>query len=197
MALAQALAREFDAVGVVNDTVEDGVGERGNANQVVPAVDWNLTGNDERSLIVTIFDDFEYISCLVGCYRLWSPIIEDEKFDSGDGSQQPGITGVAMRDGEVGEQPRNARVENRYVLSTCLVAESASEPALAQAGRSGYQQVAPLSDPITGRELEEQRAIEAARRRKVDVLDAGCQSARKIDPRSASKIDPPCGLHDG
>ena len=29
MALAQALAREFDAVGVVNDTVEDGVGERG------------------------------------------------------------------------------------------------------------------------------------------------------------------------
>jgi hypothetical protein len=26
MALAQALAREFDAVGVVNDTVEDGVG---------------------------------------------------------------------------------------------------------------------------------------------------------------------------
>src|SRR5277367_6705312 len=29
MALAQAFAREFDAVGVVNDTVEDGVGERG------------------------------------------------------------------------------------------------------------------------------------------------------------------------
>ena len=24
-----------------------------------------------------------------------------------------------------------------------------------------------------------------------------CQSARKIDPRSASKIDPPSGLHDG
>ena len=65
MALAQALAREFDAVGVVNYTVEDGVGERGNANQVVLAVDWNLTGDDERSLVVTIFDDFEHISCLV------------------------------------------------------------------------------------------------------------------------------------
>src|SRR5271155_1885233 len=47
MALAQALAREFDAVGVVNDTVEDGVGERGNANQVMPTVDGNLTGDDE------------------------------------------------------------------------------------------------------------------------------------------------------
>ena len=58
MALAQALAREFDAVGVVNDTVEDGVGERGNADQVVPAFDWNLTGDDERPLIISIFDDF-------------------------------------------------------------------------------------------------------------------------------------------
>jgi len=41
-----------------------------------------------------------------------------------------------MCDGEVGEQPRNARVENGYVLSTSLVAERASEPALAQAGRA-------------------------------------------------------------
>ena len=47
MALAQALAREFDAVGVVNDTVEDGVGKRGDTNQVVPTVDGNLTGDDE------------------------------------------------------------------------------------------------------------------------------------------------------
>ena len=31
----------------------------------------------------------------------------------------------------------------------------------------------------------------------VHLLKTGCQSARKIDPRSASKIDPPSGLHDG
>jgi hypothetical protein len=37
-------SREFDAVGVVNDAVDDGISERGNANQVVPAVDWNMTG---------------------------------------------------------------------------------------------------------------------------------------------------------
>ena len=37
----------------------------------------------------------------------------------------------------------------------------------------GYQQIAPLSDPIASRELEEQRAVEAARRLIVDVLDAG------------------------
>ena len=47
--LAQALAGQFDAVGVVNDAVEDGVGERGNPDQVVPTVDGNLAGDDRAS----------------------------------------------------------------------------------------------------------------------------------------------------
>jgi hypothetical protein len=38
----------------VNDAVEDGVGERGNADQVVPAVDGNVTGDDERSPVIAI-----------------------------------------------------------------------------------------------------------------------------------------------
>ncbi len=65
MAFAQALTGEFDAVGVVNDAVEDSVSEGGNANQVAPAVDWSLTGDYERSFVVSIFYDFEHISCLV------------------------------------------------------------------------------------------------------------------------------------
>ena len=37
--LSQALAGQFDAVGVVDDAVEDGVGEGGNPDQVMPAVE--------------------------------------------------------------------------------------------------------------------------------------------------------------
>src|SRR5271170_7899200 len=78
-----------------------------------------------------------------------------------------------MRDGEVGEQPGHAGVENGYVFSTRFVTERAGQPTLAQAARPRHEEIAALGDPITGRELEEQRAVEAARRRKVDVLDAG------------------------
>ena len=46
-AIAESFTTELNSVGVVNDAVEDSVGERGNTNQVMPAVDWNLTGNDE------------------------------------------------------------------------------------------------------------------------------------------------------
>src|SRR6202522_3247363 len=171
--LAQALACKLDSVGVVNEAVEDGVGERGNADQVVPAVDGNLTGDDERFPVIAILDDFKQITRLVGRKRLRSPIIEYEQFDANEGAEEPGIARIAMRDGQVSEESRHAGIKNRHVFSARLVAERTGEPALTETGRPSYQQIAPLDDPIAGREFEEQRAVEAARRLMVDVLDAG------------------------
>ena len=107
------------------------------------------------------------------CLRLWSPIIQYQQLDARQRSQQSGVARVAVRDSQVGEQPGNAGVENGYVLSTGLVAERARQPTLAQAARPRHEKIASLGDPITGRELEEQRAVEAARLLIVDVLDAG------------------------
>ena len=45
--IAQGFATELDAVGVVNDAVEDGVGEGGIADDVVPLRDGDLTGDQE------------------------------------------------------------------------------------------------------------------------------------------------------
>jgi hypothetical protein len=38
-AFAQALAGEFDPIGVVHHAIEHGIGQRRNADEVVPAVD--------------------------------------------------------------------------------------------------------------------------------------------------------------
>ena len=40
-------------------------------------------------------------------------------------------------------------------------------------GRAGDDEIAALGDPVTSGELEEQRAVEPARRLVVDVFDAG------------------------
>ena len=47
--LAKTVALELHAMGVVEDAVEDGVGESGLADQVMPAVDRDLTGNQGSS----------------------------------------------------------------------------------------------------------------------------------------------------
>jgi hypothetical protein len=90
---------EIDAVGVVNDAVEDGVGERGNADQVMP-------GRRPRRY----WSIPKKIARLIGGERFGSPIIQDEQFDAGQGAQEPGVARIAMGDGENSELCRIARV---------------------------------------------------------------------------------------
>jgi hypothetical protein len=52
------------------------------------------------------------------------------------GAQAPGVARVAVSDGEIGDEPWHAGVENGEVLSARLVAEGASEPTFAQAART-------------------------------------------------------------
>ena len=48
--LAEALAGEFDAVGVMDDAVEDGIGQSWIADDVIPAVEGRLTGDRNKFL---------------------------------------------------------------------------------------------------------------------------------------------------
>ena len=50
--LAEAVAGEFDAVGVVNEAVENGIGDGWIADDLVPAVDGDLAGQDDGSDVV-------------------------------------------------------------------------------------------------------------------------------------------------
>src|SRR6266853_1580026 len=75
--------------------------------------------------------------------------------------------------GEIGEQARCMLVEYREALAAGLVAESASQPRLSDAGRADHDQVVMLADPFAAGELAEQGAVEAAMGAVIDVLDDG------------------------
>jgi hypothetical protein len=70
---------------------------------------------------------------------------------------------VATRQREGLEQPRHALVEDGTVVATCLVAQRACDPALADASGAGDQQVLLARDPVTIDELGEEGALDAAR----------------------------------
>jgi hypothetical protein len=59
---SQAVSGQIDAIGIVDDAVEDGVGERRDSDHLVPAVDRNLAGDDDRAFVIAILDDFEEIA---------------------------------------------------------------------------------------------------------------------------------------
>src|ERR1044071_8217016 len=85
---AQTIATELQSVGVVNDAVEDGVSQRRLADQIVPAVDRDLAGDQRGAAAVAIFDDFQHVVALLGSERLETPIVEDQQLDAGGGAPQ-------------------------------------------------------------------------------------------------------------
>ena len=56
--LAQAIAAQLQPMGVVDDPVEDRVGESRLADQVLPAVDRDLASDQRGAAAVAVLDDF-------------------------------------------------------------------------------------------------------------------------------------------
>src|SRR5271163_4666934 len=75
---SQGIASEFDTIGVVNDAVENGVGQCRVADDVVPFVDRELAGYEHGAGVVAVFDDLEQVALLLAGQGLRSPIVEDE-----------------------------------------------------------------------------------------------------------------------
>jgi hypothetical protein len=67
----EALAGQLDAIGVMDEAIENGVGDGGIADDFVPAVDWDLAGDDDRTHLMAVIDDLKQIAALVSieCFR--------------------------------------------------------------------------------------------------------------------------------
>ena len=89
---AQRWAFEVDAMGAMDDAVENGVGQRWIANHFMPAIDRDLAGNQQGPPVVTIVDDLEQIAALLGVERFRPPIVNDQQagaFERGHQPRQP------------------------------------------------------------------------------------------------------------
>src|SRR5665213_3735638 len=83
------------------------------------------------------------------------------------------MSSVAARQRQGLKQPRHAMVEGGTVVAACLVAQRARDPALADAGRAGDEQVLLARDPVTIDQLGKEGPLDAARRAQIDILDDG------------------------
>src|SRR6267142_5597370 len=82
--LPEALSFEFNAVGVVDEAIEDCVGHGGVADDFVPAVDGQLAGDNDRASFISVLDNLKQITALVGVERLWPPVIKNEQIETSD-----------------------------------------------------------------------------------------------------------------
>ena len=155
----------------MDEPVEDGVGVGRVCDDRVPVLDGKLAGDDGRSAAIAFFQDLKEIVTRLGIERLESPVIENEQLDAAERAGDAGIAAVAAREHQFAEQLGDTLIEDGTVVAARLVAERAGKPTLADAGWAADGQIVVRVDPIADHELLEQRAVEAARRAVIDVLD--------------------------
>ena len=73
-------------MGVVDEAVEDGVGECRIADDLVPLLDRNLAGDDGRSALMAVFEDFEEIALLWLGEDRQAPVVQDQQLDAREAS---------------------------------------------------------------------------------------------------------------
>ena len=112
----------------MDDAVEDSVGEGGIADHIVPAVDWELTGDQGGAAAIAFFGDLEQVMTLFGTEGFEAPVVEGEELDAAERAHQARIAAVAAGHREIGEQARDALVEHGSIVATRPVAERAGEP---------------------------------------------------------------------
>ena len=72
---AKAVSSEIDAVGVVDEAVEDSVGVSRIADDIVPFVDRKLAGDDRGSSSMAFFENFQQVVSCGGIEGLETPIV--------------------------------------------------------------------------------------------------------------------------
>src|ERR1700709_2465008 len=120
-------------MGIVHQTIEDGVRQRGIADDLVPAINRHLAGDDQRATVVAVLDDFQQVAALLSGQWLWSPVVQYEQVDARELAHQPGVAAIAAGQCQRTEQARTALVENREILPASPVAQCAGNETLAGA----------------------------------------------------------------
>src|SRR5690606_16451426 len=158
-------------VGAVHEPVEDGIRQRRAREVFVPVLDGELARYERCTSVVAVLEHFEAIATLGVGERGEPPVIEDQQVGLREPSQELGVGAVGTSERHLAEEPAHAEVARGVSAATCGLSERTCEIGLAHAGRPDDEDDLVVSDPVTAAETHEQRAIEAAWRAEVDVLD--------------------------
>ena len=98
-----AFAVEVDAVSVMDQAIEDGIGVGGITDQRVPLIDGKLAGDDGGVVAVAVLEDLQQVVASGGIERFEAPVVEDEDIDAAEGAKETRVAAIAARQSEIGK----------------------------------------------------------------------------------------------
>lgn len=156
---------------LVDEAIEDRVGQSGVADGFVPVVEGELAGDEGSSSAMAILEDFEQVAALGVGEGSEAEVIEEEEFGAGEPIKETRVGAIATSDGQVSEEAGETEVASGEALPTGAVSESTGEKAFTGAGGAGDEHDLVSADPVAASQAEQEGLVQAARRAEVDVLD--------------------------
>jgi len=112
----------------MDQAIEDGVGQGGIADVVMPVFDGQLAGDEGGGAAVTIFDDLQQVSAVAVIHGSKSQVIDDEDLDLGQFDEKLSVAAVGPCEGHLLEEPGvSAQVESAISFQAGLVCQGAGE----------------------------------------------------------------------
>jgi hypothetical protein len=145
---SEGLALEFEFVGLMDEAIEDRVGEGGVSQIVVPMFDWQLTGDDGRAGADTIIEQLKQIRTCALIERSQSPVVQNDDVRSRPLRQALAESAIAMGDTKRLDETRQSNILRAEALAACLVAQGTSEPRFAAAGLAGQDHILGGTNPV-------------------------------------------------
>src|SRR5512146_2767034 len=111
----------------MNEAIEDGVGERGIANVVMPVADGQLAGHDASASAGAIIEQLEQIVAFPRSDRRDGKVVDQQDVDLGDGGKTLAEAAVGVTEIEFLEQTWCPHVQRAQALATSLMRQSARQ----------------------------------------------------------------------
>ena len=171
--LASGLSLEIEPVGIVDQTVQDGVPDGWVGEAGVPLGNGHLSGDHGGGSAVAVIQDLEQVLGLGAGQGVAQPIVEGQEAGTRKGVEEFGIGTVGVGEGHLMQETGGAQIADGEVVTAGGVGKGTGEESLSDAGRAEDEDVEMMSDPFTLGQLENETAVDAAGGGEVKVFDGG------------------------
>src|SRR6185312_6370557 len=128
-------------MGVVNQPVEDAVGQRRIADLFMPAGYGQLRSENQRTDLIAVLANLPEVPTLWFGQRRHGPVVDHEHVDPAQSCEKMPKASVGARQRQIAEQRSRPRVERRVSVAARFLRQSAGDETLTHAGRAEDEKI--------------------------------------------------------
>jgi hypothetical protein len=160
-------------MSVVNQSVQDGISDRGFSDMIVPMFDGELTGQEGGGGAMTFLDDFQEISSLCVIQGSQTQVIQDQEVGFGEFLHEVSITSIDPGQSDLVEELGEAEVKGLESFSAGFLSESTGQERFSHTGGTRDQEIAVFLYPVAGEETEDHGFVDSPGSFIVDIFHRG------------------------